>query len=121
MGEIQTVAEQKTTEKKLQKLAYKELRNLSNDQIAKLTSSRNGFVVTTDDITGARIVRFLRNEENFRSRATPLRNRIKYLRQAWVGFFLLDFMHLWVSSVNAGYEVRVIKTSPTSVEVEFRC
>lgn len=105
----------------MQQLAYEELGKLSNDRLTVLISSRNGFVVMTDDTTGARIVQFLQKEENFRSSARSLISRIKYLRQAQVGFYLLDFMHLWVRSVNAGYEVTVVKKSPTSVEVEFRC
>lgn len=105
---------------KVQKFTYEELGSLSNDQITRLTLSGTGFVVITDNPTGARIVRFLQNEENFRSQAKSLRSRIGYPSKAWVGIFLIDFLHLWVSSVNAGYEVTVMKNSRTSFEFEFR-
>ena len=105
----------------MRKFTYAELRKLTTDQIVTLTSSRNRFVVVADRTTGYRILRFLENEKNFRLSTKSLGIRVRYLRKAWVGFFLLDFLHLWITSINRGYDVTVIQTNPACFEVQFRC
>lgn len=105
----------------MRKFDYAELRKLTTDQIEALTSSRSHFVVVADKATGYRILRFLENQKHFHQNTKSLCSRVRYLRKAWVGFYLLDFLQLWITSINKGYELSVIQTDPARFEVQFRC
>lgn len=102
----------------MQKIEYAELRKLTTEQIVALTSSQNPFVVITDPTKGAQIAQFLKSDEIFQLERKSLRSRFQYLRAASVGFFLLDFLHLWVASVNNGYEVTAIRQADV-FEIRF--
>lgn len=104
----------------MQKLVYEELRNLTTGQIETLTSSQKRFVVVTDPTKGAYIARFLEREQIFHASVKSLRSRFRYLRTAWVGFLIPDFIHLWSASVNRGYAVTVIRQADIC-EVSFFC
>lgn len=104
----------------MQKIAYAELRKLTTEQIVALTSAQDPFVVITDPTKGAHIAQFLKSDEIFRLERKSLRSRFRYLRTASVGFFLLDFLHLWVASVNNGYEVTAIQQADV-FEIRFCC
>lgn len=105
----------------MRKFDYTELRKLTTDQVVALAASRSDFVVVANKKTGSRIHRFLENENLFRRSPKSLSSRARYLRKAWVSFFLLDFLQLWITSINRGYEVSVVQTNPANYEVRFRC
>lgn len=103
----------------MKKLAYGELSKLTTDQIDTLTS--HGFVVIADQSTATRILRFLENQRNFDLAPKSLSSRIRFVRGALIGFFIADFLHVWVRSINRGYEVKVIQLHPNLFEVQFSC
>jgi hypothetical protein len=49
-----------------------------------------------------------------------MKSRCRYLCTAPIGFFLFDFLHLWIASVNRGYEVTAIQQAGF-FEIRFCC